>query len=583
MKLEKYIALKNKYGHAKEIDTHKLYASGAVYTPDEPANHLAKMAILQYLRINKPNFVPSFEAFFENNVVDENAHSLFNLLKSLKILDLSSGSGMLVLTYVELMIRFSNAIHLNSHAFIKDMLENKIVVFDISEDAINKYKELCLALGEAYGLRDEIQFKAVYCQNSLISDLSPYNNTFDLILGNPPYIGEKGNTKIFNVLKESNFGSKWYEGKMDYFYFFIYKGYDLLKSNGVLCYLTSNYFFTADGAKKLRNFIFETFYLSSLLNYGAQSVFGDYKLHAAIYTLQKDKCNTVYLYNKNCNCVSEVSHETVFDKELNMHFISDPMIYKILSKMEAQSIGTLEAYYDVFQGIVSGLDRKDGEGVFVYKDKEVDRLPESVKPFLKPFYKNSAICHYHHKGTTPYSILYITKNRAPKEIESLLFPYKALLENRREVKNGVRKWYELTWPRQENVFLGPKIIVPQRAKANYFAFDSGDFFASADIYFIKDTLFSIYSLEVLTMVLNARLYKLWLTYKGKRKGDLLELYATPLKKIPLPNLSDKQKNLLNAHFSGSEQSVLPIVDVDKIIYEAYGFTPEEIKYMDTLD
>lgn len=42
---------------------------------------------------------------------------------------------------------------------------------------------------------------------------------FDIIITNPPYIGEKGHKEIFREIKQGTLG-KYYQGKMDLFYFF---------------------------------------------------------------------------------------------------------------------------------------------------------------------------------------------------------------------------------------------------------------------------------------------------------------------------------------------------------------------------
>lgn len=97
----------------------------------------------------------------------------------------------------------------------------------------------------------------------------------------------------------------------------------------------------------------------------------------------------------------------------------------------------------------------------------------------------------------------------------------------------------LTWPRTRNLFTGEKIVVPQRAKSNRFAYVSSDFHASADVYYITGKEDSPYSLPVLTLILNSTLTFQWLNNMGKKKGTLLELYATPLKSIPIPLLSEE--------------------------------------------
>ena len=75
---------------------------------------------------------------------------------------------------------------------------------------------------------------------------------FDIVIGNPPYIGEKGHKELFRPIASTEFGKRFYQGKMDYFYFFFHKGLDLLVDNGELAFITTNYYPTATGAKKLR-------------------------------------------------------------------------------------------------------------------------------------------------------------------------------------------------------------------------------------------------------------------------------------------------------------------------------------------
>lgn len=75
---------------------------------------------------------------------------------------------------------------------------------------------------------------------------------FDIIVGNPPYVRcekikeprayiEKHYDKVFN-------------GSAEIFVYFYNRGYQLLKENGILGYITSNKWFKAKYAEKLRNF-----------------------------------------------------------------------------------------------------------------------------------------------------------------------------------------------------------------------------------------------------------------------------------------------------------------------------------------
>jgi adenine-specific DNA-methyltransferase len=75
---------------------------------------------------------------------------------------------------------------------------------------------------------------------------------FDIVIGNPPYIGEKGHKEIFQPVKADIHLGQYYLGKMDYFYFFFHLAFNMLSPNGVTTFITTNYYPTALGARRLR-------------------------------------------------------------------------------------------------------------------------------------------------------------------------------------------------------------------------------------------------------------------------------------------------------------------------------------------
>jgi len=72
---------------------------------------------------------------------------------------------------------------------------------------------------------------------------------FDIIIGNPPYVGEKGNKDTFQKIAETTLGERFYERRMDLFYFFFHISLDYLRDGGILSFITTNYFITATGGK----------------------------------------------------------------------------------------------------------------------------------------------------------------------------------------------------------------------------------------------------------------------------------------------------------------------------------------------
>ena len=92
------------------------------------------------------------------------------------------------------------------------------------------------------------------------------------------------------------------------------------------------------------------------------------------------------------------------------------------------------------------------------------------------------------------------------------------------------------------------------------------------------------------------MYYVWLFYKGKRKGEILELYQKPLSEIPIKKVStDQQKpfiHLVDQILSitkdddyldnpGKQAKVKKLEkEIDHLVYKLYELTPEEIKIVE---
>jgi adenine-specific DNA-methyltransferase len=512
--------------------------SGTVYTPEVLAYDMLYLALrARLVCVDEPILSDSewfscFDAFRAGRAVEASlATRVIDVLLNWRVLDPACGSGMLLLAYAELLTFLAAAASYDENQIFA-YIETYLIGIDIDSAAIQVASQLFLSFSDG---KASARF---FCFDSLIE---PFTEPIDLIISNPPYIGEKGHLAIFEAVKATEFGQTFYEGKMDYFYFFIYKAYDWLSSDGTACFLTSNYFFTADGAKKLRHFFKTDFFITQMLDYEGENAFGTRGLHACLYTLSKLRPEFVEKTDRSFR-VTPLPYGSIFDTDDQLRFIVEADIRERLSQMEARSCGKLGDYYNVFQGLISGADRSESGGIFVYTNEEAEQLPEPVKPFMKPLYKNSAIRHYYHRSETRYQILYPESFEADadaKAVMDLLAPHRERLIKRREVRKGYRPWYALTWPRKRAIFENEKIIVPQRAAENYFAYSDKPFYASADVYFIgvKEQEMPL-NLKALTLILNSAFYALWLKYMGKKKGAAMELYATPLKRLPLPILSD---------------------------------------------
>jgi adenine-specific DNA-methyltransferase len=599
MQVGAYFEMKQRYAHEAAIVPKG--EAGTVYTPSLLQRDMIFMMIHAHVKRNRPMDEAIFYILWniynnESTTPDvilsdsqlKAARAFTAWLLKQRILDPCCGSGMLLLAYLEWLAFLLS--HFGKLKSLTLFLSQKLYATDINAEAINVFRQLLALFSAAYAF-DLPEVLNVKIGNSLLMPLEPV----DLIIGNPPYIGEKGHISIFEPVRQTAFGAQYYEGKMDYFYFFVYRGCEALAPGGTLCYLTSNYFYTADGAKKLRHFLKTRFYLQSMLNFEGRNVFQSRGLHACIYTIGDQKPECIDVYETIDRAPNLIRYDSAFNEREQLQFIASDTANAILAKIRASQIGVLSDYYVVKQGIVSGADRsKTHGGIFVLSHSEAADVSDDMREWLRPFYKNSQIKHFHTERQPDFMLYYLDAKavtvQVPQGIYDHLSPYRTLLERRREVRNGVRNWYQLTWPREESIFKGPKIVAPQRCDTNVFAYNEIDFYASADVYYIKEAFSTqqsespLYTLRVLALILNSNVVRFWLYLQGKRKGSLLELYATPLKAIPMICLSPEAYQTLdvlsNSVYVQHSYSAADIIQrVDAVLFEAIGLTDGEITYI----
>ena len=423
-----------------------------------------------------------------------------------------------------------------------------------------------------------------YDQNATADFFDPewmFGNTsgFDIVIGNPPYIGERRNEKIFHEAARTDFGKKFYTRWMDYFYFFFHRSLDIGKMKSIIAFITTNYFITATGADKLRRDLYERTTIRSIINFNELKIFESSQgQHNAITIAVKDKTIT----DKAKNCITQragiATRETLEkiiswkDPETRYYEVSQEQLYEgrdlqlringygnnnedpiqtILEKIKEQpdSLGDL---CHVLMGLVSRADKvsnnhlkkypdlkaKKGDGIFVISSKELESLnldKEEHAKYVRPFYKNSDIGRYFNETKNALWLLYVKDEGIPiklgQELKNHFEKFEILLTEgkknflKNKIASGfVRRWLQngnyfvLFNPKEEKYFTGPKIIAPYRSRKNTFSYNETAWFASQDVCFILAKNPKL-DLRYVLALLNSKLYYLWFYYKGKRKGD----------------------------------------------------------------
>jgi hypothetical protein len=400
---------------------------------------------------------------------------------------------------------------------------------------------------------------------------------FDLVIGNPPYLGQKGNKLVFEPLASSPSCGKYFEGKMDLWYFFAEVGLDLCKTGGHLSFIATEYWTSAEGASKLRTKVLNDSHILSV-HYFNGSVFSEAPgIHSQIFLLKKeDGCPTsatsVYSLPDryrvgNLVCDLPRIETRDFDqlppiKQATLPSDGSYFTFKrsrpsIISLTGAKWV-TLDQVFDIRQGVVPGFDKisgrlfrlaqelglttiEPGAPVFVVPADFglLGKLRSRERDIIRHFSYAESIGAFEFIGEANHRLIYSSTETVDdisdfSHIADHLLPYRALLETRRETANGQKPWFHLHWPRTQELFESPKIVSVRMTPRPRFAFVRDAIYFDLAVNVLVAPMLSEEVLKRCSLVLNSGIVAQWLRDNGKMKGEMFQVDKGPLEKVPIP-------------------------------------------------
>lgn len=391
---------------------------------------------------------------------------------------------------------------------------------------------------------------------------------FDIVVGNPPYLRERNAKALFDRLAVSEIGRRWRDARMDLWYYFLHRSLDLLRPGGVLAFIVNSYWTSSRGAGRLIDRLDrETSFEEIQLLHDAP-VFKSVAGRHMIFRLRKrtgtgdspagernpshGQCLIVPSLDPAANPYS-LSHEDLFQ---NRRLVVAP---PDADRHLFQACATLNDSFDTRQGIAENppcITRRlhqefpdhyeVGAGVFVLSPDEIARLNllPLERELLRPYYDTHAIRRYSLPEQPTHQLLYLTRQTAPHleqfpTILAHLEHYRPILERRREVRLGRCAWWHLHWPREEEIFLQPKVFSVQMGKRPQFVFCGRPAFVGFSVNLILPGSRPGCSLAALTGILNSNLAFRWFERHAKRRGANVEINAHLLQQFPLPGRGEQ--------------------------------------------
>ena len=280
-----------------------------------------------------------------------------------------------------------------------------------------------------------------------------------------------------------------------------------------------------------------------------------------------------------------------------------------ITKMSIDCLGVIRHWDVVREEDLIMVTPEGGESQIWDLFSDEDEIPKEYlsKEILKPWFKNSSILKYYTKVKSDEYLLYLTRDinlSDYKDVQEHIIKFEKIIKNRPKDRGEIQaalklgKWWVVFATRKSIPFNSAKIVVPQRSQFNTFGYNKISWYASADVYFITEKDKSVYLKYVLAL-LNSKLYYLWLYHRGKRKGEMLELYQKPLSEIPIKIISeDEQKSFIeivdkilsitqsNDYLQNpQEQAKVKSLEaeIDQLVYKLYDLTLEEIEIVEGKD
>ena len=413
---------------------------------------------------------------------------------------------------------------------------------------------------------------------------------FDIVIGNPPYVNISSMPEMHEIFKK--YYSEIHTGYNDLMYYFLCLGIRLLSLDGIMVFITSNYYLGNDYAKKLRLFLNDK--IDKVINFHNAKIFESANIHTAISFVKRENVSQTVLfftYKKNTleNVVlnEDYTLSTLERKGLSdAWLIADSNIVAIIEKMKAGNI---------FLGDISEIEQgsKSGKNKIFTVSKKYAAEHQFETSIVRKNVKNSDIHKYTYSDRG--NVLLYTDNNTiiekyPKVYEYLFQHYDDLV-CRNEVSQGLYPWYRFDRPRKKEIFDAvEKIIVPYRAEHNRFAYDNQQCFNDGgDIRAIVIKKESNFSILFILGLLNSTLIDWYFSFIGKPKGKVREYFNRPLSEIPIPRATNKQQepiifqinSILSVKNENQRNDTSNMEnEIDILVYHLYGLTYDEILIVD---
>ncbi|EAI3611719.1 class I SAM-dependent DNA methyltransferase [Campylobacter coli] len=437
---------------------------------------------------------------------------------------------------------------------------------------------------------------------------------FDLIIGNPPYIRQEELKELKPHLAKNY---KVYKGTSDIYTYFYELGFNVLKENGILSFITSNKYTRAGYGEALREFLLKNTYILKYIDLNGIKVFDSATVDTSILCFEKSKSKDnkfkyLALSNeilKTCayniglyKDFAEFSQNSLSKESFTF---SDENTSALKAKIER--IGTpLKEWQglNIYRGILTGYNEafiitteKRNEILANCKDEaEKERTAKLIRKMLRG--RDIKRYSYEWAGLWVINTHNGYKNQNGEKVEAInIKHYPSLKKHFDEFYPQLEKRadkgltpYNLRNCAYIEEFEKEKIVYPCiMAKEPCFSYETSFAFAMAPANIITS---NSDILKYILAFLNSDFIYLMLRKFYMGGGIEGELKTNNLEKLPIPKINSKNQkladeliNLVDEILKAKEQDKNANTQelenkINSLVYKLYNLTEEEIKIIE---
>ncbi|EAH8896680.1 class I SAM-dependent DNA methyltransferase [Campylobacter coli] len=495
---------------------------------------------------------------------------------------------------------------------LKFFVSANLTLFDFDEkEATKEFANLKKEYDNIFNLESNHPFEWRFEFPEILDDDGNFKG-FDLIIGNPPYIRQEEIKELKNTLSKNY---KVYKGTADIYTYFYELGFNVLKENGILSFITSNKYTRAGYGEALREFLLKNTCILKYIDLNGIKVFDSATVDTSILCFEKSKSKDNKF--KYLTLSNEILKTCAYDIGLYKDFaefsqnslskesftFSDENTSALKAKIERIGTPLKEWYgFNIYRGILTGYNEafiitteKRNEILANCKDEaEKERTAKLIRKMLRG--RDIKRYSYEWAGLWVINTHNGYKSKNGEKIEAInIEHYPSLKKHFDEFYPQLEKRadkgltpYNLRNCAYIEEFEKEKIVWAEMTKEACFVYDNSNFFTNQTCYF-----FTHCDYKYLLAILNSRLIVYYMQYISSHLGQgAFRWIRQYIEKLPIPKINSKNEkladeliNLVDEILKAKEQDKNANTQelenkINSIVYKLYNLTEEEIKIIE---